>query len=201
MEVRQTMVVTRSGRIIDLAAPKVEDICIADVAWQLAHEIRWNGCLGLLSVAQHCVAVEEALQECSPRVRLFGLLHDAAEAYTGDVVTPWKRVVNTYPGGQPWSDNEKILQRTCEAALIADRTLDAHERFLVEEADGYAAREEARRFGTVAWIDALERVAPGYARNMPKGVPRFFTYDGQLWTPEQATERFLRRYSELKKIL
>lgn len=56
-----TKSITRSGRIVDLEAPRVEDICIGDVAWQLAHEVRWNGCLGTLSVAQHSFEVHALL--------------------------------------------------------------------------------------------------------------------------------------------
>jgi len=72
----------------------VMDVEIIDIAHALARQCRFNGhCDGYISVANHCVRVSEILQRsgCSVYDQRWGLLHDAAEAYLGDVITPMKR--------------------------------------------------------------------------------------------------------------
>lgn len=83
---------TAGGRVIDLAAPKPEDIAIGDIAHALSHICRFGGhTRTFFSVAQHCVNVADLLRYTGLRGQRAGLLHDAAEAYLGDVVTPLKR--------------------------------------------------------------------------------------------------------------
>lgn len=82
-----SLVRTPSGRELLLVAPRREDIAIADIARALSRICRWNGAVSeWYSVAQHSVLVS---QQCSVGA-LFGLLHDAAEAYLGDVSRPLK---------------------------------------------------------------------------------------------------------------
>lgn len=71
--------------------PKVEDICIEDIAHALSLKCRFGGhCKIHYSVAEHSVYVSRHLPA---EMRLAGLLHDAAEAYSpfGDVPRPVKR--------------------------------------------------------------------------------------------------------------
>jgi hypothetical protein len=64
------------------------DINIRDIARHLALTCRFNGALpAFYSVAQHSVHVSEY---CPPGDALWGLLHDAGEAYLGDVIRPIK---------------------------------------------------------------------------------------------------------------
>lgn len=71
--------------------PRPEDIRIEDIAHALSHVARFGGhtkpTVGY-SVAQHCVL---AARHVSPAAQLAALLHDASEAYTGDVPRPLKR--------------------------------------------------------------------------------------------------------------
>jgi len=77
-----------SGRMVDLADPKIEDISIEDIATSLSRICRFNGHTNtLLSVACHSINVAANVP---PAYRLEALLHDAAEAYVGDVVRPLK---------------------------------------------------------------------------------------------------------------
>lgn len=79
---------TYTGRRIELFDPRPEQIDIEDIAHALAHECRYAGHVKeFYSVAQHSVIVSRL---CEPQDALWGLLHDGAEAYLGDVVKPLK---------------------------------------------------------------------------------------------------------------
>lgn len=70
-----------------------DDIEITDIAHALSRQCRYNGhTSGFLSVARHCVWVSQRLQDrgYGRKTVLTGLLHDAAEAYLGDMIRPLK---------------------------------------------------------------------------------------------------------------
>ena len=78
-----------SMRLVDPFNLKPEDICIKDIAHHLARICRWNGGVnGFYSVAEHSIAVAKSV---APKFQLWGLLHDAAETYIGDITRPVKR--------------------------------------------------------------------------------------------------------------
>ncbi len=81
-------IVTFSGRMIDLCNPRPEDVDFADIAHALSNLCRWGGHTSrYYSVAEHCVLVSYLVPK---RLAIQGLLHDAHEAYVGDVITPIK---------------------------------------------------------------------------------------------------------------
>lgn len=85
---------TFSGIAFDLLNPKPEMILIEDIAHSLSLINRYNGAaLFPYSVAQHSLYVASLLSE---ELRLHGLLHDAAEAYIGDMVSPLKIIMSQY---------------------------------------------------------------------------------------------------------
>jgi hypothetical protein len=67
------------------------------IAASLSKLCRWTGhCLEFFSVAQHCVIVSKA---CDPEHALAGLMHDASEAFVGDVNRPLKFAFETAAPG------------------------------------------------------------------------------------------------------
>lgn len=71
-----------------------EEICLEDIAHSLALQCRYNGHIkSFFSVAQHSVLVAQGLRDQGHDVGIqcIGLLHDAAEAYLGDMIRPLKR--------------------------------------------------------------------------------------------------------------
>lgn len=92
-----TWIQTFSGRAFDLARPDPFAVRIEDIAHHLALLCRYTGaCRQFYSVAQHSCMVAELLP---PRLQLAGLLHDAAEAYTGDWSSPMKVLVRELAPG------------------------------------------------------------------------------------------------------
>lgn len=89
---RPSSIQTFTGRV-DPLNPTVDEINIEDIAHALARQCRYNGhCNGFISVARHSIWVANRLETLhfEERVQLTGLLHDAAEAYLGDLVRPIK---------------------------------------------------------------------------------------------------------------
>lgn len=82
-------VYTAAGIAFDFADPRPEMIDRRALAWQLSGEGRWaNNTHFALSVAQHSLLVAQLIRD--PAWRIYGLLHDAAEAFIRDLPTPFK---------------------------------------------------------------------------------------------------------------
>ncbi len=95
MECETFYIRTYTGRKFHLDHPVIGEVDIIDIAHALSLCNRWNGMTELAySVAQHSVHVARRMMACSYPIdiALAGLLHDASEAYTGDMVSPLKRL-------------------------------------------------------------------------------------------------------------
>jgi len=80
---------TFTGRCFWPLDPRPEEICIEDIAHSLSLRCRYGGHVTrFYSVAEHSVLVSLRVPR---QFALWGLLHDAAEAYTADVPRPLKR--------------------------------------------------------------------------------------------------------------
>jgi hypothetical protein len=80
---------TFTGLVMYPLDPRPEEICIEDIAHALSNLCRFTGhCREFYSVADHSVRVSYA---CDPQDALWGLLHDAPEAYLADMSRPVKR--------------------------------------------------------------------------------------------------------------
>ncbi len=85
------MITTYTGKKFSFIDPQPEDICIEDIAHHLSLICRFNGaCRVHYSVAQHSVLVAEMVPD---KLIAQALLHDAGEAYYGDITSPFKRVL------------------------------------------------------------------------------------------------------------
>ncbi|MGX0875947.1 hypothetical protein ACSSV4_000619 [Roseovarius sp. MBR-154] len=89
---------TGSG-FLDLEAPDPNAIRLADIARALSRAPRFAGLTERpLSVAEHCLLCEDLARGFAlpPRLRLWALLHDAAEAYICDLPGPLKACLPEY---------------------------------------------------------------------------------------------------------
>ncbi|HEY0490172.1 MAG TPA: phosphohydrolase [Telluria sp.] len=83
-----TYVSTFSGNRFYPLEPRIDRVAIEDIAHGLAYQCRFNGqTCEFYSVAQHSLIVASLVP---PALRMAALLHDAAEAYLGDMVKPLK---------------------------------------------------------------------------------------------------------------
>lgn len=90
---------TVSGKVIDPENINEDDIDIHDIAWSLSRISRFSGHTTTeipYNVAQHCVFVATLMMEAELEdyMVLYGLLHDAAEAYIGDIPSPVKKILS-----------------------------------------------------------------------------------------------------------
>lgn len=86
-----TWLQTHSGRAFDLRTPDPADVRVEDIAHALARINRYNGHTRIAySVAEHSLLVASTLMidHKDDALALAGLLHDAAEAYVGDLIFP-----------------------------------------------------------------------------------------------------------------
>jgi hypothetical protein len=75
-----------SGQLVDPLDLKISDIRADDICWALAHICRYGGhCHRDYSVGEHTLWVYRRVPS------LGSILHDASEAYLGDMPTPLKR--------------------------------------------------------------------------------------------------------------
>lgn len=83
-----------SGVYLDPLRPDTSSVRIDDIAHSLSLVCRYGGhCSKHYSVAQHCLEVSNYIAGLggSPFVQMMGLLHDAEEAYFGDMPSPLKK--------------------------------------------------------------------------------------------------------------
>lgn len=87
-------ITTYSGKEFHILEPSYDEICIEDIAHALSLTCRFGGhAKRFYSVAEHSVYVSIL---CQDKNKMAGLLHDASEAYIGDVVSPLKSVLPQY---------------------------------------------------------------------------------------------------------
>jgi len=89
-----TYIYTKSGNKIDLQDPDPSKINLPDIAWALGNICRFTGhCDQFYSVRDHSLTGTRHIED---EYKLEFLLHDAAEAYLGDVSSPLKSLLPEY---------------------------------------------------------------------------------------------------------
>ncbi|WNZ80277.1 phosphohydrolase [Pseudomonas sp. P105] len=100
-------ILTHTGKRFDLFEPDADMIDPRDIAHSLAHLCRFNGhTREFYSVAQHSCLVADLVPT---EHKLAALLHDATEAYLGDMTRPLKEWMPYYRGFE-----DVIRGRVCE---------------------------------------------------------------------------------------
>jgi len=170
---------TQSGQMCDLGNLKEDNIRITDISGALAKLCRYNGqTSGFYSVAEHSVLLCRYAQENGMRIELQRalLLHDASEAYVGDVVYHLK-------GELPYFKEveEKILN------VIFKKFHINYEHNM----------KEVSTLDRAICIDEMYQL-------MPYVDPALFAFgyqplhvDVMCWAPERAQLEFMNEYNRL----
>lgn len=115
-----TWMQTFTGRSFYPLDPHADEVDILDVAHGLSHACRYGGHVRrFYSVAEHCVLVA---MHVAPELRREALLHDASEAYLGDMVRPLKHT----PEMTPYRVAEDLVQRAVFERFGITSTPESH---------------------------------------------------------------------------
>ncbi len=167
-----TWIQTWTGKQVDPLAAHATDIDIRDIAHALSMLCRFNGhCRTFYSVAEHAVRVSYAVPEDDA---LWGLLHDAAEAYVTDLPRPVKQRLPAF------SDIEDALL----AVIMASYGLPWPMPAAVAEADDRLLATELR--------DLMGPPPEPWGLNVEPLAEAI-----EPWPWQEAERRFLARFAEL----
>lgn len=141
---------------------------IIGIAEALSYINRFNGHQGQYSVAQHCVLVSRMLPD---KHKLSGLLHDAPEAYLGDITSPLKALLPDYKAIE--DQYHDVIDECFNVDTRCDAVREADLRMLITEVDAFN-------------LD-------------PEGFPDVEPFDIPVWgwSPDVACEEFLSEFRRL----
>lgn len=173
---RGPFVQAHSGRAFYPSDPRPEDIGIEDIAHSLSLQCRFGGHSTVsYSVADHCIRVSDNVPASDA---LWGLLHDASEAYLVDVPRPVKALLVGY----------REIEERVMAAVCVKFGLPIKRPESVHLADEILLATEARDLmkpSRVAW--------PPMPRPLDERItPR---------SAEQARVAFLNRFERLSRFV
>jgi uncharacterized protein len=182
-------ITAKGGIRFDLLNPTTEQLDITTIAHALGNVCRFSGHTARhFSVAQHSVLVSYIAAALGLDQDAYdGLMHDAQEAYVGDVPTPLKRMLPEY------REIEDRLALTVAERFEVRWPLPA----VVKQADLYALfleRDELMREQPEPWEH--EDVAE-VAHALADAVPMIGEIVAGRWTPSYGAVRFYDRFLEL----
>jgi hypothetical protein len=168
-------IMLQSGAWLDFCAPQESGFTIEDVAHGLSNICRYAGqCTRFYSVAEHSVLVSET----AIGFPYEALMHDAAEAFLGDVTRPLKQMLPEF----------KRIEAEVERAICARFGLAFPLPPEVKQADLRVLAAEQRQImpkDTDWWVQAQQvEPAPITVRNL---------------APDAAKAAFLERFHQLAK--
>lgn len=158
------------------------DIDIEEIAHALGNICRFGGHVpaGFYSVAQHSVHVAEALADEPLSIRQVGLLHDATEAYCGDMIRPIKRSLPEY----------RAMEDGIWAAIAGRFDLELSIPQAVKEADARMLQTERRDLlAPHPWKWTNAQANPDY--------PLPYDFKVEPWSPREAADLFLAAFEEM----
>ncbi|MEH2564298.1 hypothetical protein V1289_003925 [Bradyrhizobium sp. AZCC 2289] len=167
-------IMLRSGAWFDFCAPASSDFTIEDIAHGLANICRYSGqCSSFYSVAEHSILVSET----AVGFEFEALLHDAAEAFLGDITRPLKQMLPEY----------KRIEAEVERAILDRFGITGKLPAQVKKADLRVLAAEQKQImpeGTDGWVRGQKvDPAPIVVRHLP---------------PSEAKRVFLERFETLR---
>lgn len=172
---------TYSGRAFFLLNPRTTDVETVDLAHHLALQCRFAGAtIKPYSVAQHCVLVSHIVPK---PYAIYGLMHDAAEAYCQDMTRPMKLALQRM-GDDEFLNIESDALGCIFARYGIDYSLYLQIRDVIKHADNIACATEAR--------DLLHRSERPWGK-MEDPLPTKL----KAWSWKRAKQEWLRRFNEL----
>jgi len=173
--------------------PRPEDVCIEDIAHSLSMQCRFNGhCSRFYSVAEHSIIVAEDLAGTgySSEMQLYGLLHDAAEAYICDLPRPLKNCIDGY----------KLYELDIQSVIYDAFNIDypsSSERLTIKHVDDALLKYEGRHImpNKTGWAGSSFKYWTPLCLKSPAGVRKLG------WEPKIAKREFLKLYNKLTKEL
>ena len=180
---------TVSGRYVEPLDLHPDSVDVDDIAHSLACQCRFNGhTRAFYSVAEHSIRVARLLAP-DPVLELWGLMHDASEAYLCDLPRPLKHASGDF--GDLYRDAETkatvAIAEALDLPLLKTRGLRD-----IKKADLTLLATEKRdlcpALVDVSW-DVLRGVTPTSERIL------------HPFSPREAKEQFLRTYERLTRTL
>jgi uncharacterized protein len=172
---------TVSGRWVNPFDPDPSQLDPGDIARALANQCRFGGHSRVFySVAQHSVIVSELVEQRGGDTEdvFAALMHDATEAYLGDMPHPIK---HRSALGQAFKAAEDHLEQA-----IRDRFHLKPHVPEIKRVDRALLATERRAFSAESWYwPELEGVEP-------------LDLELRAWSPDDAAEAFARRHAELE---
>lgn len=170
---------TRSGKRFYPCDPHPDDIDIEDIAVGLSAQYRFAGQTGtLLTVAEHSVWCSRYAE---PEFKLEALLHDAVEAYIGDIPSPAKIALPDFGAMEYAIWAEAIAVKYDLPTTMSAEVHLVDQRMLVTEA---AQIMFPANDGMTWWTDA--HWPPPYKHHRVSG-----------WAPRIAEVKFLKEFCML----
>lgn len=166
-------IMLRSGAWLDFCSPATSEFTIEDIAHGLANICRYSGqCSSFYSVAEHSILVSDT----AVGFEFEALLHDAAEAFLGDITRPLKQMLPDYKRIE--ADVERvILDRFGIVGSLPPQVKQADLRVLAAE------QKQIMPEGTDGWVRGQKvDPAPIVVRHLP---------------PSEAKRVFLERFKVL----
>ncbi|WP_057466094.1 hypothetical protein [Pseudovibrio sp. POLY-S9] len=178
-----TTISTRYGRTWNLLDPQASSVSFWEIAEVLARIPRFNGhTQEHYSVAQHCcLAHDHVCEDENPELRLLALLHDAHEAYIGDIVTPVKEALNSLIDGD-------------QVEVWLEMLKTSHDR-VIRKAAGVARIQDLEDLEQVKEVDKALLLNEQYQLMHPSafGRPEDKSIPVEPWEEDLAAEEFLKR--------